>query len=170
MSYGTIGTKLSAGGYASAEAFASDVRLVTANAVLYSPEPTNPCHKAALGCLCLMLRHSELQPPLVQMRAPAVVLRLASAPDLPEDQRLTAARTLDHVSSNGGSHIFDVNRAYPTAYFRALSQLVECKYLSSGIAEYRGCSTSPDSSHHLQTLPPLSCLGLQWSTCQCNWY
>ena len=47
MDYGTIGEKLAAGGYATPDAFAADVRLVSANAVLYSPEATDDCHKAA---------------------------------------------------------------------------------------------------------------------------
>ena len=47
MDYGTIGGKLSAGGYADPMAFASDVRLVAANAIAYNPEPDNECHLAA---------------------------------------------------------------------------------------------------------------------------
>ena len=47
MDYGTIAGKLEASGYASPEAFAADVRLVTSNAITYSPEVTNACHKAA---------------------------------------------------------------------------------------------------------------------------
>ena len=47
MDYGSIQTKLEAAGYPDADAFASDVRLVTSNAVTYSPEADNACHKAA---------------------------------------------------------------------------------------------------------------------------
>ena len=47
MDYGTIKTKLEAGDYPDADAFASDVRLVASNAVTYSPEADNPCNKAA---------------------------------------------------------------------------------------------------------------------------
>ena len=47
MDYGTISASLAAGAYETPEAFAADVRQVTANAVLYSPEPDNECHRAA---------------------------------------------------------------------------------------------------------------------------
>ena len=47
MDYGSIQSKLEAAGYPDADAFASDVRLVTSNAVTYSPEADNPCNKAA---------------------------------------------------------------------------------------------------------------------------
>ena len=47
MDLGTIGSNLSAGKYADAHAFASDVRLVASNAVTYSPEPDNECHRSA---------------------------------------------------------------------------------------------------------------------------
>ena len=47
MDYGSIQSKLEAAGYPDADAFASDVRLVTSNAVTYSPEADNSCHKAA---------------------------------------------------------------------------------------------------------------------------
>ena len=47
MDYGSIQSKLEAAGYPDADAFASDVRLVTSNAVTYSPEADNLCHKAA---------------------------------------------------------------------------------------------------------------------------
>ena len=47
MDYGTIKTKLEAGGYPDADAFAADVRLVASNAVTYSPEPDNECHRVS---------------------------------------------------------------------------------------------------------------------------
>ena len=37
-------------------AAAAQVRLVTENAVLYSPERDNPCHVAARACLVAVLR------------------------------------------------------------------------------------------------------------------
>ena len=42
MDYGTIKTKLEAGGYPDADAFASDVRLVASNAVTYPNPDSNP--------------------------------------------------------------------------------------------------------------------------------
>ena len=53
--------------------------------------------KAALGCVSLMLRQPELQPPLVQMAAPALLRDLAGSVDRPAEQRLTATRTLDEA-------------------------------------------------------------------------
>ena len=47
MDYGTIQSKLEAGGYPDAAAFASDVRLVVSNAIAYSPEIENECHIVA---------------------------------------------------------------------------------------------------------------------------
>ena len=51
MDYGTISSKLSAGAYANPMAFAADVRLVSANAIAYSPEADNECHLAARATL-----------------------------------------------------------------------------------------------------------------------
>jgi hypothetical protein len=51
--------------------------------------------KAALGCISLMFRQEELQPPLVHMAAPYLLQQLAAAPTRPPEQRLTASRTLD---------------------------------------------------------------------------
>ena len=57
MDYGTVLGKLKLSGYYgsggafSSSAFAADVRLVTANAVAYSPETDNECHKAARASL-----------------------------------------------------------------------------------------------------------------------
>ena len=51
MDYGTIGAKLSAGGYGDAHAFAADMRLVCANAVAYSPEVDNECNVASRAIL-----------------------------------------------------------------------------------------------------------------------
>ena len=51
MDYGTIKAKLEAGQYASPEDFAADVRLVTANAIKYSPDNDNYVNKDARACL-----------------------------------------------------------------------------------------------------------------------
>ena len=42
MDYGTIKTKLEAGGYPDADAFAADARLVASNAVTYPNPDSNP--------------------------------------------------------------------------------------------------------------------------------
>jgi chemotaxis protein histidine kinase CheA len=47
MDYGTIRSKLEAGAYADAAAFAADVRLVASNAIAYSPGADDDCHIAA---------------------------------------------------------------------------------------------------------------------------
>ena len=49
IDYSTIQSKLEGGAYGDdpAAAFAADVRLLVSNAVTYSPETDNDCHKAA---------------------------------------------------------------------------------------------------------------------------
>ena len=47
MDYGTIGSKLAAGAYTDADAFAADVRLVSSNAIAFSPDVDDECHTAA---------------------------------------------------------------------------------------------------------------------------
>ena len=61
--------------------------------------------KAALGCISLMLRQPELQPPLVQMAAPHLLRDLAGEPLRPVGQRLTATRTLDQAVVTLGANL-----------------------------------------------------------------
>ena len=60
-------------------------------------EEHDTLRKAALGCVSLMLKQPELQPPLVQMAAPGLLRDIAASVERPVEQRLTATRTLDEA-------------------------------------------------------------------------
>ena len=68
-------------------------------------EEHDTLRKAALGCVSLMLRQPELQPPLVHMAAPSLLRDLAMLMERPIEQRLTATRTLDKAVVNVGHHL-----------------------------------------------------------------
>ena len=60
----------------------------------------NALRRSALGCVSLMLKQGEPQPPLIQMHAPQLLRQLAATAARPVEQRLTATRSLDEAVGN----------------------------------------------------------------------